>query len=446
MITCVIFTTEVNKKLLKVNFDLYYCDIDSEEESRIVKITINKRNIFSLFLIIWFLKPGYFDTIGAIDLLYNIGRLFSLSYIFFYYIFFGKIPVESIILGLFYFCQIFSTFINEGDIARCIRVAVLNWGAFVVFFNVFKRDSKSIYTIILPVIRIIIYINLLTIILFPNGMYTTTLSTGWESEMNWFLGLRNGQTPWLICAFFLEWSNYMENKKERNGKIFLVVTTVVLILTAWRINMAQIQYAYNNSTAGGTLFAIGICFIFWIIPKRIMTSGIINIKSVFLANFLVFIMLVIFRIQDMFSYFIEIILKKDLTLTNRTIIWDNAISYLQGNWIIGVGYKESRQMANILGFNAAISTTHNSFLDILFFGGVLSLILIIIFIFYINVKEKKKDTSQAYIALVYSIGAILLIGQFEGSGFGICFIICTAAICSYKSNNNKIERRRYYVE
>lgn len=399
-----------------------------------------------MFLIIWFLKPGYFDTINAIDLFYNVGRVFSIAYIFYYYINKNKIPVESLILGLFYFCQIFSTFINQGDVSRSIRSATLNWGAFTTCLYVFRTDGMCIYRILLPIIRVLVYINFLTIILYPNGMYTTTLSTGWESEMNWFLGLRNGQTPWLICAFFLEWSNYIEFKRKKGVRLFFILTIIALLGTVVGINAAQIKYAFNQSTAGGTLFGMAVCIGLWLIPNKIMTSGIINLKSVYITNFTIFILVVIVRIQEVFSYFIEIILKKDLTLTNRTMIWDNALSYLNKRWIIGSGYKGNIDMANILGAKGAISTTHNSFLDILFFGGILSLILILFFILYIDIKNKKNNKNKGYVVIIYAIGAILLTGQFEGSGFGTCFFICIAAICGYTSYILEKEMRKDCVK
>ena len=86
-----------------------------------------------------------------------------------------------------------------------------------------------------------------------------------------------------------------------------------------------------------------------------------------------FFSIVIFRVQNLFSYLIVNILHKDLTFTNRTGIWDRTIAYINKSILFGSGLEPStiRSTKNnfIYGINA-----HNFILEIMYQGGILALI------------------------------------------------------------------------
>lgn len=85
-----------------------------------------------------------------------------------------------------------------------------------------------------------------------------------------------------------------------------------------------------------------------------------KISTVMLTEAAAFWAIVIARLMDMFSFLLVNILHKDVTLTFRTRIWDNALAAIQQNLLTGVGRLDAAQMEVILGYG--VSHPHNRYL------------------------------------------------------------------------------------
>ncbi len=92
--------------------------------------------------------------------------------------------------------------------------------------------------------------------------------------------------------------------------------------------------------------------------------------------------IVFFRIQNIFEFLIVNILGKDLTLTGRTDLWDRAMSVITNHIIIGHG--DMAQSFEALVLNDVYC--HNTFLEVLFRGGIISMILWIAIVVITNRK------------------------------------------------------------
>lgn len=157
---------------------------------------------------------------------------------------------------------------------------------------------------------------------------------------------------------------------------------------------------------------------------RNLTSSKIIIYS-FLMNFLVQIL----KIQKYLSWILVDLLKKDITFSYRTYIWDAILHAFTksplwgfGNYSINYIYITSTKSSlhNIIyleGSDIGIST-HNFWLYIIISGGVLGLILILIFIYTcfknINKFHNKKESK----ILLSSLLGYLLCG-FAASYYAI---------------------------
>ncbi|MFR3202482.1 MAG: O-antigen ligase family protein [[Clostridium] leptum] len=62
-----------------------------------------------------------------------------------------------------------------------------------------------------------------------------------------------------------------------------------------------------------------------------------NFRNYLILNILLFFVIVIFRMQNLFAFLIEDILHKNLTLTGRTVIWDRTLELIGEKPILGHG-------------------------------------------------------------------------------------------------------------
>ena len=126
-----------------------------------------------------------------------------------------------------------------------------------------------------------------------------------------------------------------------------------------------------------------------------------------------------FNIQDLFGWFIEGILGKDLSLTNRTTLWGYALEDISHSLFFGYGVQDGLTFG-LLRFSNSYSHCHNAISTLLYQGGLLSLITYAVFFVYIVFYKEKSSNSL----IEYELGILLLAqmlfhisGSISGSGF-----------------------------
>lgn len=101
----------------------------------------------------------------------------------------------------------------------------------------------------------------------------------------------------------------------------------------------------------------------------------------FIIFYLLFQLVVVFVQQDLsdkkhITYFVEEVLHKDLTFSNRTGVWTKSIKLIQESPINGYGYQSGSWYKERL----EVTTAHNIILEQLITGGILGLSVFIIMI------------------------------------------------------------------
>ena len=120
--------------------------------------------------------------------------------------------------------------------------------------------------------------------------------------------------------------------------------------------------------------------------------------------------MVILRNISAFRWLIVDALGKDLTLTTRTLIWDNAFIEILKSPIIGKGQMGGANIADILGYSAA-THCHNEILQVLLLGGVI-LLTVFLWIQIVLLLEMQKYWDDkimhvlCYMVLVFNIMGI----------------------------------------
>lgn len=229
-----------------------------------------------------------------------------------------------------------------------------------------RYDSKTVINVLEKVLFILVAINFTTILIYPNGLYETSLYSN-----NWFLQYDNLHIMVYFPAILVSLIN--NNLKNRKNSII----TILLFL--------MISYSVFYCFSANTTFAYSVFIIYTIFGTLIDKSRIFNARSYFLAFIVMFLSIVVFRVQKVFSWLIVDIFHKNLTFTGRTYIWDTVLMYIKEKPFLGYGLENSGIYSLKLG-SPYYAHAHNTIYDIIYKGGIISLIA---FIYMMSIPIKK---------------------------------------------------------
>ena len=223
--------------------------------------------------------------------------------------------------------------------------------SFVFFLDyMFSSDSEKAISVLTLHYEILVYGNLVTVFLFPAGMYNLGTGRGY-----WLLGQVNQIILYVLPAMVLEllYNRYVKKKRYPGIRTWMLITTgIVTAVVVW-----------SATALVGIAVFIGIVLIG-------CTAGIyIDLKYGILASVIIFAAFVIFRVQDIFAYFIVDILHRNLTFSTRTEVWDRALACIQQKMILGYGAETSEQAVKHFGY----LTPHNRYLYLWYQGGIVML-------------------------------------------------------------------------
>lgn len=372
---------------------------------------------FMLFLIFFILlKPGSFSEYTAwknIGNIINILRIFICMWCLFYFLL-RRCKIDKFILFiiLFYCSLLFSTFYFNQSYVNLIYefASILSW---IVLFKINMLDNKDKFlTILENTFFILLLINFITIILFPGGFYLN--SSGYSG--NYFLGYDNNLITYIFPALALSFTNSL----NKNGKI--VLKSIFLLI----ISFCSIIFTWSATGIVSMVIMI-VLFLVYTINKKDFP-----IKKYIVVALILFIGIVFLRFQNIFSFIIEGWLKKDLTFTGRTYIWDIFISEIKKSILIGHGIVDSKYL--ILTLNAGHA--HNYFLQILYQGGLLTLSMFLGF-FFSAINKVKNCNEKKYVGIV--IFAYLISFIFEAYSLTNMFIIVLLIAYYYEPSSKNLK-------
>ena len=110
----------------------------------------------------------------------------------------------------------------------------------------------------------------------------------------------------------------------------------------------------------------------------------INAYFILCANF-VFNALLIFGMTGFLGSIVHTLFNKDLTFSNRTIAWGNAVTNILQRPITGTGILTSDEMKSVLG-SLSFSQAHNEWLQCLWQGGIILFVILVLLLITIAGK------------------------------------------------------------
>ena len=365
--------------------------------------------LFILLLLPFFPIPYLEITFPVLSNICNYYRI--LSFLFIVFLMINKKSISYFNLSLFLFCIVLliSTIINNADIKQCISSITTILGlCFVIEYGV-KNDTKIFLNSFEFVLYSFVVINFITIILVPEGLYFSH-SISFTTKLNWFLGFKNNHIVFIVPALAASIINsyYTYNKLTFRNYFLLIISAISMLIV-------------NSSTSLIGIATIILLLLYLQINKKTKIINIYNFIGCYVSLFFGF---VIFRLQEVFKYFIVNVLGKNVTFTGRIYIWDYVMDFIRAKPLLGYGV-ENANIRYLKTVGVQSYHAHNEILEMIYKSGFIGL-LITIYIYYIAIKElykfKNNKISKIFSIFIFAYSIMMLT---EAYSFENIFIFLT---------------------
>lgn len=366
--------------------------------------------VSSIIILCVFLYPPVIWAYTQLNLAIRIVQIFLGIMIFLVYVMdkikefkCGEFKSKFIIMLIIYYIYLFIvTYINDGRIVNLCSQAM----QFVIFCMylelVIKYNLNTIYSKCFWILYLNVSINLLTLIFLKNGVYSTVYF-----DNNYFLGYDNQHINYFLPLMIL---NIMRYKSYKKDKILTIIVISIVILSTFIIKSGMTTIM----VLGLSIFSLLIIYDNNKFSKFLINNRFFNYFYLLSFDILLNIGIVTFNIQKYFSFIIEKILNKSVTLSNRIYIWESTINLIRTKPIFGRGMQEYSQRALMMGFgenSPAGLHSHNRFLEVLYSGGLVLFSFFVYILIYIgSFLEEFKDSIQTKIIvlglIIYLFGMI----------------------------------------
>ncbi len=306
-----------------------------------------------IFIVFMFLiKPGIVNLNGTINMLYNVASVTLIAVIILLYILRGKISKLQIALIIFISCLGISTCFGTQDFSTFAKTYSMILGISLYTEMVINTNLEKFLKALTALVSVYIILNFLTILFVPHGF----IGDGTLHDF-YFLGYDNASVHTIVLGLVVVMisSHYFHKK-----------------LTPFALIMIGIgALSYYLVWAASCLVSVSL-LVFYVIfvYKRQFFKKFLNFKVLFGFAILFFLVIVILRWQDIFSWFIVDVLHRDLTLTGRTYIWDRCMTQIGNHPILGLGVQAEAVRLSTLGIYHA----HSGLLNVLLEGGIIGFV------------------------------------------------------------------------
>lgn len=375
------------------------------------KINISIFEAMCFILITGFIKSPYLERYRFFNLLYIIIKLICLIFLIMNH---KKLVVNNLLITIIlYEVVLCVSTIKSGVGIQNVLVNGISTIIFCLFINyVLSVNSSLCVRVLYNVCELLVWINVLTLLLFPNGLY---LPNGLDIDIfdaekkRYFLGHQNQMIIYSLPAITLgKIRKEIDTSFSEYRVFFLEIISLFFVIRVWSavsivgLSLFFILTLYNRISKTG--FRVSV-----------LASGIINIVF--------FMLFVIQQNFHLFDYIIVNLLNRNLTLTGRTQIWYIAFEAFLQNPILGWGNGKGRE---VFGF----ANAHNRYLNTLFTSGIIGMFFFIMMILLVNKSLQDFDNN---IVRIFCIFFFTLFVMFQGEVFG-SYLVYAMIVIAYNVN------------
>lgn len=291
-----------------------------------------------------FFKPlGLCWAVREVDVICTWWKLLTSLFIAALFLSRRRVSAVTVLLGAYQVLLLVSTLVYGSSFQQWMYDAV-SIAAFCVLMELcIGTDIKILVKGLFWLLGVLCLINLITVVLFPQGIF--------GMEYTFFWGLDNTHALFILPLLGLTALYAGYKQWPLWAQILLLALFSASICITWA------------ATAVMGMAAFWAAFLLGRTRKGYLVG---NVGVYYALIALLFLVLVVLRMTEKFSFIIEDILHKDVTLSNRTVVWANALAAIGERPWLGYGRLFNEAAAPVIGF----SHCHNVFLQAAFETGI----------------------------------------------------------------------------
>lgn len=307
--------------------------------------------LFLVFLTLPHLEPALLNRIPVLEMTIDVWRGVSFAIMVFWLVITRrKISLVVALAAVWQFSILVSTMMHHGEIYKCI-VTAFSMLSIMLLYDVASKEDEIFLSSQLFCFELVIYVNLLTELLYPNGMY---VANSFPYAPNWFLGYYNGYTKYCVPALMFAWLY-----KEKSGKKLRTY-----LLTGGILLSAILVFA-----GGFALSLLCMILVFLFFKNR---TRIFNYINYWLIHIFFFFFIFVLKLQNLFSWLVDDLLGKMVSLLSRMDIWEQTLVYIRKSPLIGYGVQATA--TRVAEYHSTWKIhAHNMLLELLYQGGFIGL-------------------------------------------------------------------------
>lgn len=323
---------------------------------------IEDNGIVIFILLMPYFKPGSFQYIApTMDTIFNglkIAAAITVIILYTKNVIIRRRNISFIICILIWqLFMVFSAYINGKNLQTSMINAATIVSLCMLVDNFIKENAHEFFNSLFYLIFILVITNFIGIILYPDGVATTDY---YYYPVN-FLNIDNLLSPILILGVVISVIHIWYERKRALSYLLIIVSVLTTIML-WSA----------TGVVGMLCFAVLILLLYHRFLREILTPFVLYLGMVVMNILIVFL-----RVQNLFAKFITDFLGKDINLTGRTEMWNQAIKMIEKKFLLGYGPAVSH---GYVFWKNKFYYTHNGVLEILIQGGIISLIPFIMMI------------------------------------------------------------------
>lgn len=370
-------------------------------------LKFSREGLFLFFMIFFALKIGCISYVSsALNLLWYIGAILVCFYALANILHNNRFNKLDFTIFLFYIFLLFTTTLNKGDLSSYVKELISFMTTYYVIKYGLEKNAKKFINIFSNYLLVLLIINTLSsIVFYPNAMFRD------NNNPIFFMGGDNTSVRlYIISILFCFMNKYIKLKK--------ITIPIVSLLNLFIFSIVR-------DLGGGKTCCIImlLCILYLIygtnIPRKI-------IKKIIEANILLFCLLVIVNKMSLFKFIIVDILHRNLSLTDRTVIWNITIEKIMSSLVIGYGMIDGLSFQAMLPYITGINA-HNTYLMILFNGGIILFIMFAICVLMGQMKFDSIKHDRWIYMIPFTLLTLMIRAQIEG--WDVIWIFILVFLC-----------------
>lgn len=369
---------------------------------RVENIKLEKTTLLYTVFVLILVEPNYFKVVTLINRGYTIGRIAITIYILLCLIKMCRKIVQNKVIVFFFLVYgplLISTVGHMNRVNDWYRNNISSILLSTLIIIAFSNNRVNNILRALGNLDLYLFINLVTIILFPNGLYKTELYTEC-----WFLGYKNPQIrmvlPIMMFSIIYNYSRYGKLRLRARIDIFVAALTTIMV----------------GSSTG--IVGLTLCLLLLVVlTNRSLLADyikrILNYKSIALIIGSIFIFVIWQGSRDNeIILYVSNFFNKGISFFSRVDFWNKTVQLILNSPIWGYGYLTSADFELMIG-NPYAAHPHNYFLYVMCCGGIISFVSILFVIWHIfKFAYNNKKSGVGAITLAY-ITSLLVMGLTE---------------------------------